>query len=299
MDSRAFTSPHAGRDGSTVAVEVQQYAVATGDGPVGGTWTMVRDVSDRKAGEQERLLWQQKLAHMARVHTIGEMASQLAHELSQPLFAIHVHADVALRTLEGGHANLKEARDDLKAIQRSVERAEDILAQLRDFVLHREVRRSDIEISALMTETVAFLKPLLRDEDTKITLNLPGNAIVVHVNRTQIEQVLVNLIRNALHALGTAGTANPEIILHVRPLGGREVRLQVIDNGPGVHTDNIPHLFDLFFTTDKEGTGMGLPIVRTIVEAHGGRLWYQANPEGWAIFQFTLPVSEKDTSHDT
>jgi two-component system sensor kinase FixL len=256
----------------------------------------IRDISARVAAEHAAAQAQERLAHVARLSTMGEMAAGLAHELNQPLAAITTYAQACQRMLDKDEASdAVDIREALVEIGRQALRAGEVIRRLRGFVANRAVRPELIGCNRLLEDAVSLARPDLRANDVRLRLNVAPNLPDVMADAVQLQQVLINLIRNAIDATLQGGAAQREIRLCAlcAPAG---VEISVHDHGPGLDSAALTNLFHPFFTTKPHGTGLGLAISRTIVQAHGGTLAYRKEPGGGACFFFTLPALCGDAS---
>jgi two-component system sensor kinase FixL len=250
----------------------------------------IRDISARVAAERAAAQAQQRLTHVARLSTMGEMAAGLAHEINQPLAAITTYAQACQRLLEKSDApDLADLRESLAQISRQALRAGEVIRRLRSFVANREVRRELIGCNRLLEDLVTLARPDLRAHDVQLKLEIEADLPEVMADAIQLQQVLINLIRNAIDATLQNGAPRGEITLRASN-AAEGVEISVHDHGTGVEPGTLAMLFNPFFTTKPQGTGLGLAISRTIVTAHGGKLAYRDEPGGGACFYFTLPV---------
>jgi two-component system sensor kinase FixL len=250
----------------------------------------IRDISERVAAERAATQAQERLTHVARLSTMGEMAAGLAHEINQPLAAITTYAQACQRLLDKGEgADLADLRESLAQISRQALRAGEVIRRLRAFVANREVSREPVGCNRLIEDLVGLARPDLRAHDVQLRLEVEPNLPQVMADAVQLQQVLINLFRNAIDSTLQSGAANREIRLRaVSSADG--VQISVHDHGSGVEPGALPNLFNPFFTTKPHGTGLGLAISRTIVNAHGGKLAYRQEAGGGACFYFTLPA---------
>jgi two-component system sensor kinase FixL len=252
--------------------------------------------SMRAEGRLDRM--QTELAHVARVSTLGEMVAGIAHEVNQPLYSIRNYTQASANVLAGeGTTDLGNLRQWNDAINRSAVRASEIVKRLRGFVRRTDAERTFCEIDELLDEAVQIVAPEAGRQRVAVRLEPTETPSTVHVDRIEIQQVLVNLLQNAYEALADAETRRREVTVRMEP-DGQFVEVTVADNGPGLPADEDSHIFDTFVTTKQNGMGMGLAIATTIVETHGGKLWGTSNPEGGATFHFTLPVAEEEEEVD-
>jgi PAS domain S-box-containing protein len=249
---------------------------------------VARDISQRREYERKLRAQQEKVQLSGRLSTLGEMASSLAHELNQPLTAI-VNYNTAIAALIKSD-NLDQDRL-LQVLDKSVsqaERAGRIIARIRDFVRRNEPERQAVKIDSIIDNTMDLAIFESRKYNKQIEVNLPEGLPEVYVDPILIEQVLLNLIKNGLEAMSQS--EQEKLYVHVSQVG-REIQVQVIDSGHGI-TD-VERLFEPFYSTKKEGLGIGLNICRSIIEAHRGRLWAENNPGGGTIFSFKVPCYQK------
>jgi len=248
-----------------------------------------QQIADRQRAEARAVQRQADLAHVARLYLMGEMATGIAHELNQPLGAIRTYAGAALGLLERSGGD--DMHEPLEQIQLQAVRAAEIIRRLRDFVSKREPVTESADINVLVQDVVSFMEAPGARHGATITV-VPGPVLPpVLVDQVQIEQVLVNLLHNAMEAMAEAGCTRREIIVRTAVEDSRSVRIEVEDSGPGMLPDEIQGAFEAFVTSKKGGMGMGLSISRTIIESHGGRLWADSVPGVGARFMFTLPTA--------
>jgi two-component system sensor kinase FixL len=282
------------RDGSLFPMELAIGEVLKEDGHRLFTG-FIRDLTARQDIERRLQELQEELIHVARISAMGTMASALAHELNQPLTAVanFVMAAQALLAIDQPEAQA-EARGALADATTEAVRAGQIVRRLRDFVARGETERQIVSLTRLIEEATALALVGAIQHGVRVEMNLDPAVSQVLVDRVQIQQVLLNLIRNAIEAM--VGGELRKLVISTTALSDEEVELSVADTGPGLADQIAEHLFEPFFSTKAEGLGVGLAICRTIIEAHGGRLWAEACPQGGMIFRFTvtrLDVSER------
>ncbi len=225
----------------------------------------------------------EQLAHVARVATMGELTAAFAHELHQPLTAIKTNARAGRNLLR--RSAVEEVEETLVDISEDAERAREIISRLREMMRKGEERRESHNINEVVSSSISFVDQRTHIEGPNIRFDLEPNLPVVQCDRIQLQQVLLNLVQNALVAMnGRSG----EILIQTALASNGNVTVRVRDEGPEVSDEIISEMFDPFFTTKAEGLGMGLPICRTIVEAHGGKLLVNRNPEGGLVMEFQL-----------
>jgi PAS domain S-box-containing protein len=275
-------------DGSPLAVDLWAYPVHRGDKLVGGVVTFV-DVSERRRAEEERRRYQEELAHVARLSTLGEMTAGLAHELNQPLAAIanYAHGSISrLRQNGGADPGLLESLEQIAA---QAARSGAIIRHLREFAGKGPGRRSLEDINALVASAARLIESEAREGKVSLHLDLAPGLPGVPVDRIQVDQVLINLMKNAVEALRESGGPRHLTLRTGRGADGG-VEVIVADNGPGIPPACLDRLFHPFFTTKPDGLGLGLAISRSIIEAHGGSLGTVTHPGPGAAFRFTVPA---------
>jgi C4-dicarboxylate-specific signal transduction histidine kinase len=233
---------------------------------------------------------QADLAHASRVNTMGELTAALAHEVNQPITATVANANAALRFLSGETPNLEEAREAATAIIRAGERAADIVGRTRDLFKKRVPQPEPLDVDELLRGTLVLLESEARRHAISIDMRLAAGSIAVMGDRIQLQQVIMNLVVNGIEAMKDAEGAS-KLAIRSRAADDGRIEVSISDTGVGLPAQGADRIFETFFTTKADGTGMGLSICRSIVEAHGGRLWAEPNTPRGAIFQFTLPVA--------
>lgn len=257
---------------------------------------LVHEMAERRRAEESARERRKEMDHVARLSILGEMASNLAHELNQPLGAIANYARGCTRRLETGTAEPTQLAEVTRAIAEQADRAGQIIARIRNFVRKRASQLEPISVNEAVHAALALCEGQARSGGIVIARDLADGLPPVLADRVQIEQVVLNLVKNALDAMqdGPAGTpdGSPRTVTvrTVRDEAGR-VEVAVADQGQGISTEARERLFDPFFTTKPGGMGLGLSICRTIVEAHGGHLWATDNPGGGAVMRFVLPAA--------
>ena len=273
---------------------VPRYAL---DGTFLGYIGSCIDITDRKcaeieARESERRYRevQTELAHANRVATMGQLTASIAHEVQQPVAATVLNAQAALRFLDVQTADRHELRRTLEAIVKDGSRAGEIISRTRHLIKKALPERARLELNGAVREVIE----LTRGETVKygviVRTELPDHLPHIHGDRVQLQQVILNLIINAIQAMSDLTEGIRELHIGTESAGSEGVRVSVRDTGPGLSAENLRRLFEPFYTTKENGLGMGLSICRTIIENHGGRLWAdRLQPDG-ALFQFTIPA---------
>jgi two-component system sensor kinase FixL len=282
------------RDGSVFPASLSVGRVAGAAPPrfVG----FIHDLSARVAAEREVIQARERVTHVARLSTMGEMAAGLAHEINQPLAAITTYAQACQYMIaQGKAADTEEIRDSLTQISTQALRAGEVIRRLRTFVSNREVRMERVDCNRLLEDLASLARPDSRANDIRLLFEVDEQLPALNADPIQLQQVLINLIRNAIDAMLQSGTAQREILVRaVRVAEG--IEFSVRDHGPGVEPGALANLFNPFFTTKAHGTGLGLAISRTIVLAHGGKLAYRPASDGGACFYFALPALAGESS---
>jgi PAS domain S-box-containing protein len=242
------------------------------------------DITDRKGAEEGN----RALAHVQRLAIIGELTATVAHELRQPSAAIMSNAEAALALLESGQAPSDEIREIVTDIKRANLRANEVLGHIQGFLRKRETGMEALDLNSVVADVLLLVAGDSRKRRIQICTEL-GEGLPVLGNRTQLQQVLINLIVNAMDAMSNTPDDMRHITIETKANGDGHVEVAVADRGTGIAPGNLPRLFESFFTTRAEGMGLGLSIARSIIESHHGRIWAEANPGGGAIFRFTVP----------
>ena len=229
-----------------------------------------------------------RMLHVSRLATIGEMAAGVAHELNQPLTAIANYAQACDRLLARPQTDLTELREALREIAAQAVRAGDIIRRLRTLARNHEMERTPSDVNSIIAEILGLMQTDARVHGASLTLDLAPDLPSVSVDRVQIQHVILNLLRNALEALDDAPGVR-QLVIRTSMASPGEVEIAVSDSGPGLTRDAVERMFDPFFSTKENGTGLGLPISNTIVRAHGGSLAYRPNRPTGACFYIRLP----------
>jgi C4-dicarboxylate-specific signal transduction histidine kinase len=244
----------------------------------------------RERGEELQRV-QTELAHVTRVMTLGELTASIAHEVNQPLAAIVTNGNATLRWLGGVTPNLYEARQAVERIIKDSYRASEVIARIRAFVKKRARRNDLVDLNEVIIEAFALAQNQARESHVDLKQQLYDDLPLVRGDRVQLQQVILNLIVNGLEAIAKSKHGARELLVSSNHDEDDNVIVAVRDSGEGVDPAKLESVFEAFFTTKPEGMGMGLAISRTIIEAHGGRLWASANSPRGAVFQFTLPTN--------
>ena len=258
--------------------------------PEGGAVVSHTDITERKRAELEAQRSRQELAHFTRVSTIGELTASLAHELNQPLTGILANAQAALRFMDGKSPDLTEIREILKDIVNDDKRAGDVIRRLRGLLRKEEVRFRLLDLNVLIRDVARLLTSDAIIRNVSIKLELAPDPAIVSGDSVQLQQVVLNLLLNAMDAMSDGVEKGRMIMVRAERTDAEAVHVSVQDSGPGFSQGTQHLLFEPFYTTKPSGMGMGLAISKSIIEAHGGLIWAGDNSLGGATVHFTLPV---------
>jgi C4-dicarboxylate-specific signal transduction histidine kinase len=264
------------------------------------------DITDRKDAESMRLELkvreqtvaaekamrekEDELARVSRTLMIGELATSIAHEVNQPLAGVVTNAEAGLRWLDGGTPNVDEAKNSLTLIVRDGNRASSVIRRVREFVKNESNGAAPLHIGEIIRETIALAQFDFEKKAISVSLDISDALPMIHGDRVQLEQVLLNLIINALEAMASVNDRPRDLQVSATRSSGGSVLVSIRDSGVGIDPSNVEKIYDAFFTTKPMGVGMGLSISRSIIEAHGGRIWAVRNDGAGLTMQFTLPV---------
>jgi signal transduction histidine kinase len=233
---------------------------------------------------------QAELAHVNRVTTMGELAASIAHEINQPIAAAAISVDIALHLLSAEPPDLEEVRETLGCIVKDCKRASDVMDRMRALVKKTPPHKDALEINEMIREVIALTRGEAVKNGVTVATQLAEGLAVIQGDRVQLQQVVLNLIINAVQAMSGIEERKRELVISTRQPNEGGVLVAVMDSGPGLNPESLDHVFDAFYTTKTGGMGMGLSICRSIVEAHGGRVWASPTAGPGATVQFTLPV---------
>jgi PAS domain S-box-containing protein len=249
------------------------------------------DIEDRTQALARLQQMQSDFTHMNRVSMMGELAASLSHEITQPIASARNNARAALNFLDLQPPDLSEVRDALSCVVNDADRAGDIIDRIREQMKKAPPRKQRFDLNAAINEVIELAQSVTDRNGVSVQTRLANGLFPVLGDRVQLQQVLLNLILNAAEAMGSVEERARELLISTEedPTG---VLVAVRDSGPGIDPHHRDRVFEAFYTTKSSGTGMGLSICRSIIDAHGGRLWANANEPRGAVFQFTLPRSE-------
>jgi two-component system sensor kinase FixL len=284
------------RDGTVKHLHHLAQSVFGSDGRLQKYVGTIHDITDRRRAEDEARVLQERLTHFSRLSTMGEMAAGLAHEINQPLSAIATYARASQRLMNLPEPETDEVIAALEQINAQALRAGEVIRRLRNFVKNREVKREPVNCARLLEDLRTLAETDARLHNIRLRVDCEEPLPTVYADPIQLQQVVLNLVRNAIDAMADAPEDRREVLLMTREGPDGEVEITVADHGTGLAPEATEHLFNPFFTTKASGTGLGLAISRSIVRAHGGRLWHTPNDGCGVRFHFTLPVSPAVTT---
>jgi two-component system, LuxR family, sensor kinase FixL len=278
------------KDGNEILVSLSVSPIRDNAGHIVGASKIARDITEKKRAEARAQTLQSELEHVDRLSAMGQLSSALAHELNQPLSAAMNYVNAArrrLKTIEG--AATDKVSELLEKAVSETDRAGQIIHRLRRFLEKREPHHTAEDLNEIAKDAVALGQGGAAYDNVELLFALEPGLPAVVADRVQIEQVMVNLLRNAIEAMEASPVRKVTISTYVA--GPKFAEAAIADTGPGIPDEVAVRLFEPFVTTKEKGMGVGLSICRTIVEAHGGQLWMTPNPEGGTIFRFQLPLA--------
>jgi PAS domain S-box-containing protein len=301
VDNRAFaelnatggTRPHEKeyfrKDGTRVPVMVGR-AIFEWNRDEGVAFVL--DLTERKHVEGALRDAQANLAHVMRITSLGELTASIAHEVNQPLAAVANAAAACQRWLDRSVPNVDEARSAVEWITRENNRATKVIRRVQALAKNSDIEMVPLDVNGVVEETIALVQRESTSQQVSLRTDLASNLPMILGDRVQLQQVMINLVMNGIQAMQSVTDWSRELVIRSRHDEAQQVLLSVTDCGVGIAAENMDRLFSAFFTTKSTGMGMGLSICRSIIEAHGGRVWATPNPSHGATFQFTLPVND-------
>jgi PAS domain S-box-containing protein len=283
------------RNGREIPIDDCSAPIIDDRGATVGAVLVFRDITQRRRSEEALRASQATLTHAARLTTMGELVVSIAHELNQPLMAIVTNAETCLQWLSGANPDLEEARKAAERVIRNGHRAGDVIASVRALVRKSSSGMTRLDMNGMITEIVDLMRAEIRCHEVVLSTELLPSVEPVWADRVQIEQVLVNLIMNAVEAMSLV-VGRPRTLRISSESDGDNVLVAIADSGPGIELSKVDQIFESFFTTKPEGLGMGLSICRSILEAHRGRIWASQNLPHGSILRFTLPAAKIGSS---
>jgi two-component system sensor kinase FixL len=251
---------------------------------------MLRDLTDHKREEDRTLRLHTDMINASRLATMGEMAAAMAHEINQPLAAIATYASAGKRLLKGGKGNVDDVISAIESISQQAHRAGEIIRRLRSFVRPEMVNHETASLSTIVREICPLAELDARANNIALEIDVPEDLPDIEADQLQIQQVVLNLLRNAIDSMHDVNPEDRQLRLTAYAAPEGDIRIDVIDCGPGISEEVGSNIFNPFFTTKKSGMGMGLAICQTIISSHGGKLSYANNPDSGTTFSVTLPA---------
>ena len=250
-------------------------------------------MTERKRAEEALRELESDFAHMNRVSMMGELAASLSHEITQPVASARNNARAALNFLARQPPDLGEVREALDCIVGDADRARDIVDRIRDHIKKAPPRMARFDLNEAIDEVIVLARNAIIKNGVSVQTRLSDGLLPIQGDRVQLQQVVLHLILNAVEAMGSIEAGARELSIRTKQ-DQTGVLVAVGDSGPGIDPEHLERVFESFYTTKSSGTGMGLSICRSIIDAHGGRLWAEANQPRGAVFQFILPARNRD-----
>ena len=282
------------KDGSSFPVDYTCTPIRAEGGTVLGSVVVFRDITERKEAEERTLQHQLQLAHVARLSTLGEMASGIAHELNQPLTSITMNARACVRMLDSSQSAVEACPDVMETIANEAERAGEVIRQIRHFIRKDQPERQPVRVSDMVHEVLLLIRAEVRQADVEVRLELDPNADWVLAQDIQIEQVMLNLVLNAIEVMAEMALGIRRLVIGSAFKRPDMVEISISDTGPGLRDEVSQHLFKPFVTTKPQGLGLGLSISSGIIDAHDSTLRVASEPGKGTTFSFTLPLYRGD-----
>ena len=281
------------RDGRRVDISLSISPLIGKSGKVVGASKIARDITATKRAEAELQQAQIEFARVARVTTLGELTAAIAHEVNQPLTGLVSSGNACLRWLSGEAPDLEAARRSIERMIRDGSRAGEVIGRIRAMVTKSKPQRDSLNINDAIMEVLALLQTEIRRNDISPYTELSNDLSLVWGDRVQLQQVILNLVMNAIEAMSGISQTRRKLLVSSVKDGQNGVLVSIRDSGPGFDETAPDRLFEAFYTTKENGMGIGLAVSRTIIQAHGGRLWAMPSAPQGAIFQFTLPTDSE------
>jgi C4-dicarboxylate-specific signal transduction histidine kinase len=267
--------------------------VLTATGLIVGVVVSERQATEGLARESEARLKEKEaqIAHATRFSLVSGMATALAHEINQPMAAVRALARSVQELLRSPQPDLQRADQNLARLIAEIDLAGSILRRMRDFLRRGRPQMSTIDVPGMLDDTLVFIKPEAESKRVRIDLDCPADVPVIHGDRVQLQQVLLNLLRNAVDSIAASRRSEGRIQVTARCAESpSQLEIRVSDNGPGIPADRVEQLFQPLTTSKKEGLGLGLSVCLAIIEAHGGRIWLHSREPGATEFRLSLPL---------
>jgi PAS domain S-box-containing protein len=284
---------HRKRDGTQVTLASRWSLLRNERGQPVSVLETNTDVTERMKAHEDLNQVQAQLAHVTRVATLGELTASIAHEVNQPLAAVVTNGEACLRWINRDVPDMDEAQSAINRMISEAKRASEVIARLRALSRKTSPERTKVDIKDLVNEIALLIQRELINHRVMLRLDFP-QSVAAAGDRIQLQQVMMNLLMNGVQAMTTVTGRQRELVVRAHNHEADQILVSVKDTGVGFASDDEARLFQSFFTTKNEGMGMGLSISRTIIEAHGGRIWASRNPDAGVTFQFTLPAMRND-----
>jgi len=302
------------KDGTLVDISLSISPIIDAPGKIVGASKIARDIAERKRAEEalrlshvslehlveqrtgSLLATQAELARVARVAIIGELTASIAHEVNQPLAGIVANADACMAWLSAPQPDLEEAKKAAGSMILAATRASEVIARIRSLITKTAPERLKLNINEVIEEAVVLARTETMNNNVSLVTELASDLPVVLGDRIQLQQVILNLAMNGIAAMSSMNDRPHRLLIRSQTQDADRVLVAVQDSGTGMSPDVMARLFEPFFTTKSQGVGMGLPISRSIIEGHGGRLWAESTVSQGSTFQFTLPTEACDVS---
>jgi len=281
------------RDEAGAALWVQVSAQSVGSGATSGLAGTLRNITDFKSLQQEAEQLRRQVIHLTRVSTLGELSGAVAHELNQPLTAILSNAQAGQRLISRNAASTDEIQSILEDIIEDDRRAGAVLTRLRNLIRNEQVDFSEIDLNEVVAEVFRLVHSEMIERRVDVVLDCTPVLPPVRADRIQIQQVLINLVRNACDAMASVRWSEHKLTVKTGRRCDESVVISVADNGGGLPEELRGSLFEPFVTTKRNGMGLGLTISRAIISGHRGEIWFEENPGGGSIFGFSLPPAKR------
>lgn len=285
---------HVKRDGTAVNVASRWSLQRDERGHPTSILESNTDIEERKQAQEKLMHAQSELAHFARISTLGELTASIAHEVNQPLAAIVTSGEACLRWLENGVANLDRVKIGLERIIQNGKRASDVVRRLRVLAKKDDFKRSELDLNEIIEDALPLVQREIVRNRVSLTLGLAKKLPPIQGDRVHLQQVIINLIVNAIQAM--SDVKNRQLAIETAESDDGKAVVTVRDNGHGFDPEQQNRMFSAFYTTKADGMGMGLSISRSIIDAHGGRIWASPNEGGGAKFQFAIPIQTEMVS---
>lgn len=282
-------------DGEYRWFENRHVPVRDDSGRIARWYLLMTDIEDRTQALARLEQMQSDFAHMNRVSMMGELAASLSHEITQPIASARNNARAAQNFLDKQPPDLGEVRDALSCVVGDTDRAGDMIVRIREQIKKAPPRKEQFDLNAAINEVIVLGRSAIMNNGVSVQTQLSEGLVPIHGDRVQLQQVVLNLLLNAIEAMGSREPGARELLISTEQ-DGAGVLVTVRDSGPGIDPLHLERVFDAFYTTKPSGMGMGLSICRSIIDAHGGRLWAEANEPRGATFQLTLPSAEAKSS---